>query len=204
MNHSSSDRFPRLNDSPELCLLVYLARTKLDSDHSAQARDLVRGRLDWDRFLALAWRHGLMPLVFSHLLNSFAELVSVRHLQKVRDDFQHNTARNLMLANELCGMLEAFEEHGTLPSLTRDRLWRFKFTVTSSCAVLWISIYSYGAATRRVRELSSLHVGIVRTSISVPHRSRCFLVRNVTAFISAKAATSCSSSIGLWPRHSSR
>ncbi len=55
----------------------------------------MRGPLDWDRFLALAWRHGLMPLVCSHLLNSFAELVPAGHLQKIRDDFQHNTARNL-------------------------------------------------------------------------------------------------------------
>jgi hypothetical protein len=72
----------------------------------------VRGQLDWDRFLALAWRHGLMPLVFSHLLNSFAELIPARHLQKVRDDYQQNTARNLVLAAELCRLLEVFEEHG--------------------------------------------------------------------------------------------
>jgi len=104
-------RFSLLNDTPELRLLVCLARTTLDSAHSVQAGDLVRGRLDWDRFLALAWRHGLMPLVCSHLLNSFAELVPAGHLQKVRDDFQHNTARNLMLASELCRVLEDFEEH---------------------------------------------------------------------------------------------
>ncbi len=53
-----------------------------------------------------------MPLVGSHLLNSFAELLPAGHLQKVRDDFQHNTARNLVLATELCRVLEDFEEHG--------------------------------------------------------------------------------------------
>jgi hypothetical protein len=72
----------------------------------------MRGPLDWDRFLPLAWRHGLMPLVYSSLLNSFAELVPAAHLQKVRDDFQHNTARNLLLVTELCRVLEEFEEHG--------------------------------------------------------------------------------------------
>ena len=71
----------------------------------------MRGRLDWDRFLALAWRHGVMPLVHSNLLNSFVELVPIAHLQKIRDDFQHNTARNLLLVAELC-----------------DRRWRFKST----------------------------------------------------------------------------
>ena len=72
----------------------------------------MRGPLDWHRFLALAWRHSLMPLVYSHLLNSFAELVPPAHLQKVREDFQHNTARNLLLSTELCHVLEEFEEHG--------------------------------------------------------------------------------------------
>ena len=33
-------------------------------------------------------------------------------MQKVRDDFQHNTARNLLLITELCRVLEEFEEHG--------------------------------------------------------------------------------------------
>lgn len=76
-----------------------------------QAADLVRGQLDWNRFLALAWRHGLMPLVFSHLINSFAELVPAAHLQRVRDEFQHNAARNLLLVDELCQVLEDFESH---------------------------------------------------------------------------------------------
>lgn len=53
-----------------------------------------------------------MPLVCSHLLNSFVEFVPAGHLQKVRDDFQHNTARNHWLATELCRVLEDFEEHG--------------------------------------------------------------------------------------------
>lgn len=72
----------------------------------------MRGQLDWDRFLTLAWRHSLMPLVCNHLLNSFADLVPAANLQKVRDDFQHNTARNLLLMTELCRVLEEFEELG--------------------------------------------------------------------------------------------
>jgi len=101
-----------LNETPELDLLVCLARTILDPAQRTRAGELIRGQLDWDRFLALAWRHGLMPLVFNHLLNSFVELVPARHLEKIRDDFQHNTARNLVLATELCRVLDEFEKHG--------------------------------------------------------------------------------------------
>ena len=101
-----------LNDTPELRLLVCLARTTLDSASSRAAGDLMRGRLDWNRFLALAWRHWVMPLVCSHLINSFAELVPDKHLQKVHEDFQHNTARNLLFATELGRVLEDFDEQG--------------------------------------------------------------------------------------------
>lgn len=111
MNHSSSNRFPLLYDTPEFSLLLCLARTRLDTDDKARAGELLRS-VEWDRFLTLAWRHGLMPLVCSHLLNSFAELVPAGHLQKVRDDFQQNTARNLVLVTELCRVLEDFESHG--------------------------------------------------------------------------------------------
>jgi Uncharacterised nucleotidyltransferase len=101
-----------LNETPEFRLLVCLARTTLDSICKARAGDLVREGLDWDRFLTLAWRHGLMPLVFSHLLGSVAELVPADQSQKVREDFQHNTARNLFLTTELCSVLAEFEQHG--------------------------------------------------------------------------------------------
>jgi Uncharacterised nucleotidyltransferase len=100
-----------------LRLIVCLARTALDSTDRLRVRDLLRGPLDWDRLLALAWRHGLMPLVFGHLLHSFAELVPVEHLQKVRDDFQHNAARNLVLATELSRVLADFEAHG-IPAIS--------------------------------------------------------------------------------------
>ena len=107
-----SEQDPLSHKTPELDLLICLSRTTLDTSHSVEASDLMRGPLDWNRFLALIWSHGLMPLVCSHLLDSFSELVPAGHLQKVRDDFQHNAARNLFLATELCRVLEDFEENG--------------------------------------------------------------------------------------------
>jgi Uncharacterised nucleotidyltransferase len=111
LNHSLSNQH-FLNETPELDLLVCLARTAPGPGQIAQAEDLMRGPVDWDRFLALTWRHGLMPLVCSNLLDSFAEVVPASHLQKVRDDFQHNAARNVMLTTELCRVLEDFEQQG--------------------------------------------------------------------------------------------
>ena len=101
-----------MNNTPEFCLLTCLARTKLNSDDSARAADLLRGELQWDKFLALCWRHGLMPVVFNHLRTTFAEFVPPTPLRKVREDFQHNAARNVMLATELCSVFEEFEARG--------------------------------------------------------------------------------------------
>ena len=101
-----------MNNIPEFCLLTCLARTTLKSDDSARAADLLRGELQWDKFLPLCWRHGLMPLVFNHLRTTFAEFVPLTPLRKIREDFQHNAARNVMLARELCSVFEEFEERG--------------------------------------------------------------------------------------------
>ena len=53
-----------------------------------------------------------MPLVFNHLRTTFAEFVPPAPLRKIREDFQHNAARNVMLATELCGVFEEFEARG--------------------------------------------------------------------------------------------
>jgi hypothetical protein len=58
-----------------------------------------------------------MPLACSHLLNSFAELVPAEHLHKVRNDFQHNAARNLVLVTEMCRVLGDFDAHG-IPTIS--------------------------------------------------------------------------------------
>lgn len=101
-----------MNNTPEFCLLTCLARTKLNSDDSARAAELLREELQWDTFLALCGRHGLMPLVFNHLRTTFAEFVPPRLLRKIREDFQHNAARNVVLSTELCSVFEEFEERG--------------------------------------------------------------------------------------------
>lgn len=101
-----------MNNTPEFCLLTRLARTTLNSDDSARAADLLTGELQWDKFLALCWRHGLMPLVFNHLRTTFAEFVPPTSLRRIREDFQHNAARNVLLATELCCVFEEFEARG--------------------------------------------------------------------------------------------
>ncbi len=96
----------------EFELLTCLARVELRERHAERARVLIARGIEWDGFLDLSWRHGLMPLTNRHLLNSFADAVPAEHLKRIREDFRHNAARNLLLTNELCEMLDALGAQG--------------------------------------------------------------------------------------------
>ena len=62
--------------------------------------------------MALARRHGLMPLAFGHVLGRFADAVPEQHRALMREEFTHNAARNVWLTAELCQVLGAFEREG--------------------------------------------------------------------------------------------
>ena len=48
--------------SPEWKLLVACARTRLHGAHEDQIREVLRGPVDWSRFISEASRHRLGPL----------------------------------------------------------------------------------------------------------------------------------------------
>ena len=54
-------------ESPEIALLLTCARASLDEAQKKRIHDLASGLLDWDLVLQLADRHGLQPLLHSHL-----------------------------------------------------------------------------------------------------------------------------------------
>lgn len=96
-----------LKTPPEFDLLVCLARPAPGHVAEARARDLVRAGLDWEQFHALAWRHNLLPLAARNLLDLFPAEVPTAHLARLREEFRHNAARNLLLSSELCRVVEA-------------------------------------------------------------------------------------------------
>ena len=61
-----------VNNSPELTLLLTIARVELEPGEKRVLNDLLAGPLDWEYLLLMAARHGLEPLLFLHL-HSFAE-----------------------------------------------------------------------------------------------------------------------------------
>jgi len=90
-------------------LLLLCARAGVGEDEAARIGNLASGKLDWDYFLKLAYRHAVLPLVFKSLSEHAHDAVPRSYLQGLRDRFRENATRNLLLAGELLRIARLFE-----------------------------------------------------------------------------------------------
>jgi hypothetical protein len=89
------------NNSPELALLLCVARVKLPPETQSAVRDLLAEALDWERVLLLAARHGLEPLLYHHLHAWAKERVPAGAMQALREESKIVAGRNLLLGARL-------------------------------------------------------------------------------------------------------
>ncbi len=86
----------------ELQLLLACARRQLGQvDRSGIHRLLTNPTLNWDRVLAAAQDHGLIPLLSSHLLNDFPDALPETVVARLRSAFQDSAEQSLLLAGDL-------------------------------------------------------------------------------------------------------
>ena len=109
--------FPNLAEEvgarPEVELLFSVARRAAARAAVAErAGELVERGLDWARFLKLCERHGLTQLAYRFLSENFARRLAEGELEPFRQKYNSNAARNLLLARELCGIVERLEADG--------------------------------------------------------------------------------------------
>ena len=97
--------------SPEAALLLTCARASLDAAQRKRIWDLVAEPLDWDLVLQLADRHGLQPLLHSHLNDVCPEAVPTEQQQHLRVAFQRVSALNILLTHELQKLLALFADN---------------------------------------------------------------------------------------------
>ena len=97
---------------PETALLLCCARTQMDAESAEHVRVLLREDLDWAYLFELAWRQGLIPLLYQHLDALGPEGVPDRHLERLRTGFHNNARHSLAFTAELCCTLKMFESHG--------------------------------------------------------------------------------------------
>lgn len=100
---------PAFADPPEAGLLLWCARLG-EGDTGA----LLREGLDWEYLLRLADEHGMGPLLYRRL---DAGLVPASVMDRLREDFDQNRMRNLLLAGELVQLCRLFEGQG-IPVIT--------------------------------------------------------------------------------------
>jgi hypothetical protein len=105
----SNQLISRLEDK----LILLCARTKVDAETRERIKIIAGSpdKLDWDYVYQLARRHSILPLVYSQL-NAAAENVPPDELARFKKNYQENAARNLLLAGELCRILQTFEAAG--------------------------------------------------------------------------------------------
>ena len=89
------------NNSPELALLLSVARVELPLEKQRAVAALLGGGLDWDRLLVLAARHGLEPLVYHHIHGIAGEGVPGGAMAALREEAKVVAGRNLLLAARL-------------------------------------------------------------------------------------------------------
>lgn len=76
---------------------------------------LPRGGVDWERFTSLSLRHGVMPLVYRRLRESFAAHVPPGAMSHLAEYYTRNAARNIYLTGEMHRTLDALERAGVEP-----------------------------------------------------------------------------------------
>jgi hypothetical protein len=84
----------------------------LATEQQDRLRTLVASGLDWERVQALARRHRLTHLLFHHLNQSANELVPASVLESLREAFNRNARRSLLLSAELREVHALFTQAG--------------------------------------------------------------------------------------------
>ena len=96
--------------SPEVQLLLACSRTAVDAEWQARIGRLTGATLDWDRVLYLAGGHGVVPLLYRNLSLLAPSQVPETVLKRLRDEVHRIAGRNVMLATELLGIINALEQ----------------------------------------------------------------------------------------------
>jgi hypothetical protein len=102
------DRRPAKTD----CLLLSCARSRLDGEAEAGARELVGEGIDWERLLALAGKHSLLPLLYARLRDLDGEQVPQAVLARAETAYYLNLRRNVLLQHELGQIVGSLREEG--------------------------------------------------------------------------------------------
>jgi len=96
--------------STELKILLYCRRASLNTEDGVKLQQLLTQRVDWDRLMALAKRHGLRPLLHRTIASLEHAGIPAKMRHQLKLAYFQNVADTLMLNSELDSVLTALDE----------------------------------------------------------------------------------------------
>jgi len=90
-------------------LLLYCARTKINSDIKEKIISLVNSNVDWNYLIELASRNRLMPLLIHNLCSICPDVIPDTILNDLKKFFHKNATKNLLLSSELIKVMKLLE-----------------------------------------------------------------------------------------------
>ena len=93
-------------------LLLCCARTVVAPHVIARLRELAAKNIDWEYLFLLARRHAVVPLLYLQLNQHASDLAPNEQLQKLKQHYLENSARNTVLTAELCRLIGLFADSG--------------------------------------------------------------------------------------------
>jgi Uncharacterised nucleotidyltransferase len=142
-----SERTGDMNNAPrpELRMLLYCARTCLETQGAKQIKSLVRKDIEWIYVLRMAHAHGVVPLLYRTLHSTCPDAVPKEILEQLQVHFYANAGRNLFLAKELLKLLHLFEAR-EIPAIP------YKGPTLAACVYGNLALREFGDLDILVRE----------------------------------------------------
>ncbi|MEK7812813.1 MAG: nucleotidyltransferase family protein [Candidatus Desantisbacteria bacterium] len=103
----------KMQAKPEIQLLLYLARARIDSDTIGNIYQLMDAPVNWDEVFSLSLKHRMTPLLYHHLTTSIVPgKLPQSIMPELKEIYSQNFNRNKKLYNELHEITAAFYNAG--------------------------------------------------------------------------------------------
>lgn len=93
-------------------LLLTCSRTHVDEQRRQRIKEILASPINWEELFIFGRRHGLLPLFYVQLSRIAAAEVPPIELARLKQHYQENAARNLLLTKELLRLIDSFAAAG--------------------------------------------------------------------------------------------
>jgi len=97
---------------PENELLLCCGTTLNSPEKVSRIRRLTQGDMDWSYLIRAARRHGVMPLLYCNLKETYFETVPEGVVKELCNEYRINMIRNVFLTGKLFNLLNLFQANG--------------------------------------------------------------------------------------------